>query len=149
MYYNFRCRDRLRLAKQTPDHEGPFHPIYSKFHIRRSLRRICHYYHHPSHPHRRFEEVIDVIAIPSVMALQSRSQTVWEDNSPESLFILASKPAKSCGTTFKRCKIYEFINNPIKGNFSNGAYFEMLGLIPIVKLVLSEHFILNCNLLNK
>ena len=53
----FRCRERLRLAKQTPDHEGPIHPIYSRFHLRRSLRRICHYYHHPSQPHRRFEEV--------------------------------------------------------------------------------------------
>jgi len=60
--------------------------------LRRSLRRICHYYHHPSQPHRRFEEIIDVIAIPSLMASSSnQSTTVWEDNSPESLFILASK----------------------------------------------------------
>lgn len=79
------------MAKETPDHEGPFHPVYSKFHLRRSLRRICHYYHHPSQPHRRFEEIIDVIAIPSVMASSSQSTTVWEDNSPETLFIIASK----------------------------------------------------------
>ena len=57
LFLFFRCRERLRLAKETPDHEGPFHPVYSKFHLRRSLRRICHYYHHPSQPHRRFEEV--------------------------------------------------------------------------------------------
>ena len=98
-----RCRERLRLSKQKPDHEGPSHPIYSKFRIRRSLRRICHYYHHPSNPHRRFEEIIDVIAIPTVMAYygQPRSffgrpgmanfPTCWEDNSPPSLFFLATK----------------------------------------------------------
>ena len=79
----------MRLARQTSDHEGPLHPVFTKFHLRRSVRRICHFYHSPSHLHRRFEEIIDVIAIPSVMATSSCS--VWEENSPESLFILASK----------------------------------------------------------
>ena len=36
-------------------------------------------------------QIIDVIAIPSVMASSSKSTTVWEDNSPETLFIIASK----------------------------------------------------------
>ena len=81
----------MRLVKQTPDHEGPIHPQYPDFNLRRCLRRICHYYHHPHHRH---EEVIDVIAIRSVMAAASAGQSqpcVWEDNSPESLFNLASK----------------------------------------------------------
>lgn len=88
-FFSYRCRERLRFSRQTPDHEGPLHPVYSHFHIRRSLKRICHYYHHPTNFHRRLEEIIDVIAIPFVMA--ASAYTVWEDNSPESLFILASK----------------------------------------------------------
>ena len=56
-----------------------------------SLKRICHYSHPTVHlyPHRRFEEIVDVIAIPSVMA--TNTTTVWEENSPEKLFILAAK----------------------------------------------------------
>ena len=79
------------MAKTTPDHEGPIHPKYTLFNIRRSLKRICHYSHPSVHlyPHRRFEEIVDVIAIPSVMA--TNTTTVWEENSPEKLFILAAK----------------------------------------------------------
>ena len=81
------------MVKQTPDNEGPIHPQYPDFNLRRCLHRISHYYHHP---HRRHEEIIDVIAIRSVMASASSASAhspnaVWEDNSPESLFTLASK----------------------------------------------------------
>jgi hypothetical protein len=94
-----RCHARLRLAGKnntrggSSDAEvGPVHPNYPNFNVRRSLRRVCFYYH-PSHPHQRFEEIIDVIAIPSVTSTASNmlTTTVWEDNSPDSLMRLATK----------------------------------------------------------
>ena len=104
----FRCRERLRLAKQTPDHEGPIHPIYSRFHLRRSLRRICHYYHHPSQPHRRFEEVkilnystyISTATFTSVYPCVLRSVTIYDFN--WNAVVSQSAPFKSCLVSVQR-----------------------------------------------
>ncbi len=93
-----RCQNRNRLDRHNDENAGPAHPDYPSFRLRRSRKRVCHYYYPNQHfqPNSRVDEVIDTLAQRSIMAsgsgrLATGVHTIWEDNSPDSLVDLSAR----------------------------------------------------------